>query len=56
MLTFGVIGFLVLFLIYFVLPIQTLQQEGTALRSCSENQTKRANHKLEGLTKLVLCL
>ncbi len=56
MLAFGVIGILVLLMIYFVMRIQTLQQEVTSLRSSSKSQTKRANHALKGLTEMVLRL
>ncbi|QPG05705.1 hypothetical protein IT774_16875 [Salinimonas marina] len=56
MLAAGIIGILVLLLIYFALRIQTLQQEVTSLRSSTKSQTIRANQALSGLGEIVLRL
>lgn len=53
MLAFGVIGALVLLLVYFAMRIQTLQREMVLLRSTTKSQTHRANEALAGLAEIV---
>ena len=56
MLAFGVVGILVIILIYFVMRAQTLQREVALSRSGLKNQTQRATLAFSSLTQVCLKL